>query len=299
VSPDATLLSLAAEHHWLATTADVAVAGMSAGQWLRRRDSGEWAMVAPGVWRHQATPLTWEMRLRAGLMSLGGDAAVAGEAAAAWWLLAGFEPGPVEFVVPRRRRATRWPEAHLTRSWSRGDVLVHKGLRVTSATRTIIDLAAWGCSARRVEEAIDGAVRARRTSVPTLSRRMAELSGRGRTGTLLLRELLLDSGGESYLERRFLRLMRRAGLPRPDCQVVHARVDGPAMRVDFQFAVQQVVVEVSGRVGHASDAARQRDARRRNELDRQGWTVREFSTADVLDDPSYVVATLRPLLVGR
>lgn len=70
------------------------------------------------------------------------------------------------------------------------------------------------------------------------------------------------------------------------------------MRVDFQFTVQRVIVEVSGRVGHAADIDRQRDARRRNELDRQGWTVREFTTADVLDDPSYVVATLRPLLVG-
>lgn len=100
MNADARLLALAASNHWLATPSEVAAAGMSAGQWLRRRDTGEWCTVAPGVWRHQATPLTWEMRLRAGLLSLGADAAVAGEAAAAWWALDGFPPGPVEFVIP-------------------------------------------------------------------------------------------------------------------------------------------------------------------------------------------------------
>lgn len=55
-----------------------------------------------------------------------------------------------------------------------------------------------------------------------------------------------------------------------------------------------VVVEVSGRLGHSSDRERQKDARRRNELQEMGTKVLEFTTADVIDDPGYVLRTLAP-----
>ena len=69
-----------------------------------------------------------------------------------------------------------------------------------------------------------------------------------------------------------------------------------AIRVDFLFANERVVVEVSGRVGHASDADRLKDARRRNELTQRGLVVLEFTTAHVIDDPNYVLTTLRTSL---
>ena len=65
-----------------------------------------------------------------------------------------------------------------------------------------------------------------------------------------------------------------------------------AARVDFLFG-QRLVVEVSGRLGHTSDRDRQRDARRRNDLQQRGIVVLEFTTADVIDDPPYVLATRR------
>ena len=70
------------------------------------------------------------------------------------------------------------------------------------------------------------------------------------------------------------------------------------MRVDFQFHGTRLVVEVSGRVGHASDSHRAKDARRRNELTATGWEVREFTTVDVLEDPDYVLATVGAALAG-
>ena len=111
----------------------------------------------------------------------------------------------------------------------------------------------------------------------------------------LLRELMLDSGGESVLERRFLRLMREHRLPRPAVQVAYQRESSRAMRVDFEFACG-VVVEVSGRLGHTSDRDRQRDARRRNALQQAGRQVLEFTTADVVEDPQYVCATVEASL---
>jgi very-short-patch-repair endonuclease len=113
----------------------------------------------------------------------------------------------------------------------------------------------------------------------------------GRPGIRALRELLLDSGGESFLERRFLQLMRAAHLPKPSTQVAYA-ASGRAMRVDFEFPGLDVVVEVSGRLGHTTDRDRQKDARRRNALQQLGNRVLEFTTADVMSSPDYVLTTL-------
>lgn len=95
------------------------------------------------------------------------------------------------------------------------------------------------------------------------------------------------------LERRFLRLVRSAGLPRPCTQVAFKGKSTRAMRVDFLYEASAVVVEVSGRVGHASDADRRKDSHRRNALQQRGFVVIEFTTADVMSDPGYVVETVR------
>lgn len=92
------------------------------------------------------------------------------------------------------------------------------GFRCSSATRTILDLAADGASAERVAAAIDSAVRLRLSAPLVLVERLAELRLAGRRGVRLLDQLLVDTGGESALERRFLALVRRAGLPRPVTQ---------------------------------------------------------------------------------
>ncbi len=108
--------------------------------------------------------------------------------------------------------------------------------------------------------------------------------------------MLLDSGGHTILERRFLTLMRTAGLPVPTPQVVHRRDGRTFARVDFLFADHGVVVEVSGRKGHASDAERARDAQRRNELQDIGRKVYEYTYQQVTRDPTYVVRTMRSRL---
>ena len=289
---DVRLIELVAEHHMLADRALVEASGLSPDQWRRLLRNDIWLQVTPGRWRHRATPLTWEMQVEAGSEWLGKKAALYGRAAAAWWGLDGCTRDNVEFLVPRsRRHLPPWLTLHTTQEWTNGDMLVHHGIRTSSATRAIIDMAGTA-TPRELEAAIDSAVRLRLTSVPTLTKRMHQLGGQGRGGIRLLRTLLLDSGGESFLERAFLRLLREAGIRRPQPQVVHRHRDNKVMRVDFQFTAERVIVEVSGRQGHISDRDRQRDARRRNELQGRGWRVVEFTTADVLDDPPYVTSTI-------
>ncbi|MGB8859588.1 MAG: DUF559 domain-containing protein [Ilumatobacteraceae bacterium] len=289
---------MVAEHHMLATRGLVIQAGLSSSQWCRLLQQDIWLPVTPGQWRHAATPLTWEMKIRAGSAWLGKNSALHGATAARWWGLDDCTTEEVGFLVPRcRRHLPPWLTLHTTTTWMKSDRLIHGGIRTSSATRAIIDMARTS-SGRTLESAIDSAVRQRLTSVPTLTRRMTQMAGSGRSGIRVLRTLLLDTGGESFLERSFLRVMRTAKLPRPTPQVVHRRRDGRVMRVDFEFTQIRVVVEVSGRRGHTSDRVRQQDARRRNDLQTAGWLAIEFTTADVLDDPDYVVAVVSEQLTA-
>lgn len=286
------LIAIACRQEMLVSTVD-ALRLVSAATWNRALDQGLWCRVAPGWFRHAATPLTFDMQVRAGAAWLGGRGALFGSSALRWLGVEVTEPRRVAFLVPRTLRSIpNWMSVHTSQFWSNDDVTRHRGVRTCLATRAIIDFATQGATARELECVIDDAIRLRRTAMSRLSDRLACLSGRGRAGCVLLRELLLDSGGESYLERRFLRLMREHGMPLPECQVVFKADGATVARVDFFFRSANVVVEVTGRRGHASDADRSKDARRRNRL-QEAAVVVEFTTADVIDDPLYLLATLR------
>lgn len=266
--------------------------GVSPERWRRLRDAGLWLEVTPGHFRHAATPVTLELQIRAGHGWLGNAGGLFANTALVWLGVEVAPPRDAEFVSSRSmRHLPPGLRVHTSRRWDPADFILHRGVRTSTATRAVIDLATVERRAATIEDAIDASIRARRTALPRIRRRLVDLGGRGRTGSTLLREILLDAGGESFLERRFLRLMRTHGLPRPQCQVVMPSRSGQRMRVDFLFG--RVVVEVSGRLGHSSDADRRRDARRRNELQAQGFAVIEFTTVDVIDDPAHVVATVR------
>jgi very-short-patch-repair endonuclease len=95
------------------------------------------------------------------------------------------------------------------------------------------------------------------------------------------------------LERRFLELVREAGLARPRTQVVFRAGGRHVARVDFLFDASDVVVEVSGQKGHASPSDRLRDAQRRNELQDLGLRVYEYTYDEVVNQPAFVRNTLR------
>ena len=282
--------------------------GLSRGQILHRRESKEWLMARPGVLRLAGAPVTWESEVIASALLLG-DRAVASHTTASRLLgLRGTWAKAPEFTVrPGRRVDARGQTVHKTRMLGAVDlatvpreVCVEPGLagvgvvrefRVTSAARTIIDLAGR-VTADELGNLVDDAASRGLASGDYLRRRLYALGGKGVAGTRMLAEVLLDAGGHSWLERRFLRLVREAGLPRPRTQVVFKRGTARVARVDFLFEGTTVIVEVSGRRGHSSDADRGKDARRRNHLQEQGYTVLEFLTTDVIDDPEYVQAVL-------
>lgn len=240
-------------------------------------------------------PETHRQRLRTGLLSLGERSWISYEAAARLHGLDRSPPDAVEFTMVRSEAPTRSAFVlHTTTFLDRTDTVVVEDLRVMSATRTVIDLAHARASRARVEAAMDSAVRLGLSHPRVIATRLETLRGSGRWGCRLIDRLLPDSGGHSPLERAFLRIVRQAGLERPRTQVVHRDAAGRHVaRVDFEFGDHRLIVEVTGRLGHTSDADRARDARRRNELQDLGFTVIEYTSAVVFDQPAFVAADLR------
>jgi very-short-patch-repair endonuclease len=290
----AELTDLAADQEGLLTSAQLRMHGVTA--WTQRRLIAEGWMfrLAPRVYALRGTPDTHRRRLRCGLLCLGEQSWVSFEAAAALHGLDRSRPHAVEFTIERPRRPAVLPFAvHTTKRLDPIDHVVVDGFHVTSATRTVFDLALARAHPQRIEAAIDSAVRLQLSSPEVLSRRLDALRGSGRWGCRLVEEMIVDSGGHTHLERRYLELVRQAGLPTPRKQVVFRDGGRHVARVDFFFEEFDVVVEVSGQKGHASPVERARDAQRRNELQDLGVRVFEYTFDDVTKRSDMVRRTLR------
>jgi len=291
--PDRAILQLAAHQHGCVSLHQVRDCGLTSHQLDHRIRTGRLERLGARVFPVAGSAATWEQQLVAATLDLGPAALVSHRAAAALHGFDGFEPRSVEVTLPRSGRGITGPwTIHTTRRLDAIDRVTVDRLPATSASRTIIDLAATA-TIRELERAIDSAVRDGLTSPAFLARRLRDLRSRGRRGVVLLDELMVDSGGHSDLERRFLALVRSAGLPRPTCQKVFRRDGTTLARVDFLFEPSSVIVEVSGRRGHSTDAERARDAQRRNELQHLGYVVLEFTNDQVRRRPGTVVRTLR------
>jgi very-short-patch-repair endonuclease len=289
----ASLSDHAADQDGLVTVEQLRSHGVT--PWTQRRlvADGWMFRLAPRVYALRGSPDTHRRRLRCGLLCLGERSWVSFEAAAALHGLDRSRPHAVEFTVDRRQRPTVLPfVVHTTTRLDPVDHVVVDGFRVTSATRTVFDLALARAHPHRVEAAIDSAVRLQLSSPEVLARRLASLRGSGRWGCRQVEEMITDSGGHTHLERRFLELVREAGLPRPRTQVVFRAGGEHVARVDFLFDEFDVVVEVSGQKGHASPAERARDAQRRNELQDLGLKVYEYTFDDVTKRPDWVRRSL-------
>jgi very-short-patch-repair endonuclease len=111
----------------------------------------------------------------------------------------------------------------------------------------------------------------------------------GRRGIRKLRILLgTYTRTDSDLERRFLTLAERAGLPRPQTQ---AWVEG--LRVDFHWPEVRLVVETDGLVYHRTPAEQAVDRKRDQALTAAGFICLRFTNAQVRLEPDLVIATLR------
>jgi len=224
-----------------------------------------------------------------------------GPTASAVHLFDGFHlRPPFHVVIPRGRHVNRIGHVvHTTTHLPPIDRSLRHGIPVTSATRTIIDLAAHE-PAERLTLALDSATRDLLTTEDFLHRRIVELRSRGRKGLATLLAVMegieITRGGHSWLEREFLRLAAAAGLPRPRTQVVLARRGDRLIRVDCRFDGTPVLVELLGYRFHRSVLQMQADAERMNRLVIAGFVPLQFTYLDVVGAADHVTRTVRDAL---
>lgn len=243
--------------------------------------------------RLPGTATSWYSKLMAGLLDLGPEALISGRAGARLLGLDGFESESVEFLVPRSLRHRATVGTVTSSSDIRPiDRTVIDGFGVTSATRTVIELVRSATFAE-VGNALDSACSMRLTAVPVVRRRLGELGRQGRAGVAMFEQLVGVGTVESWLERQFVAVIRDARLPEPVLQHRHRLAGVGVARVDFEYPLWAVVVEVRG---YLSLDERRRKERRRNALPLEGGTIYFFTRNDVVDEPAYVVRTIAAAL---
>ena len=167
----------------------------------------------------------------AAVLSCGPRALLSHESAAALW---GIRPGGgrlIELSVPNRvvrRRAGI--VVHRRSGLSLDDLAIHRAIPVTSPVCTIVDLSAR-LSRRKLEAMVNEADKLDLVDPERLRQALDDRAGR--PGVAVLRELLdrqTFTLTDSALERLFLPIARRAGLPPP---LTGQLVNG--FRVDFHW----------------------------------------------------------------
>ena len=175
---------------------------------------------------------------------------------------------------------------HRTTTLTATDLTTHNGISTTTPTRTLIDLATV-LSPQRLEAAVNEANVLDLIDPETLR---AELERRkGQPGTRSLRELLDRHTyrlTETELERRFLRIVRKAGLPLPETQV---QVGG---RVDFHWPSLGLIVETDGWRYHRTPARQAKDNRRMQAHLLAGRTAIRISHHEIRYESDRVEATV-------
>jgi very-short-patch-repair endonuclease len=293
---DRRLAALAGQQRQVFTRAQARASGLSFNGIRRRIQSGVFAVVGPHTLTFAGVTLDWRGRLQAGLLDLGPAALVSAEAAASLHGLDGFDEGHLVFLVPRELRDRRTIGTVTTSTSIKPlDRTTVDGLAVTSGTRTVIELIGR-VSRERLGNAVDSAWRKRLTAPTVINGRLTELGRQGRTGITDFDRVMKMAGVESWLERAFLRLLLSTALPTPTMQRTYRRDGVHIARVDFDFSPLPIIVEVGGKRGYLSSAERQRQERRRNELQLLGKVIYFFTTEDVRSDPEYVIRTLSEVL---
>jgi very-short-patch-repair endonuclease len=271
-SPDVAIARTAAGQHGVIATSQLLAAGVGHGTITKRVGEGRIHRLHRGVYAVGHRGVSIEGRWMAAVLACGTGAALSHRSAAALWALLPAQGGPVDVAVPshagRRRRAGIRIHRCPSLGRSSGSIVAHRGIPVTSVLRTIADL---------------------KSAVPSWqwwrAVRQAEFLG------LPLGPEVESDGTRSDLERDFLRLCRRHGLPAPEVNVRVGR-----WTVDFLWRRARVVAETDFFGYHRGRAAFRDDRTRELDLRRRGFAVRRFSEEQVNECPAEVAADLRQAL---
>jgi hypothetical protein len=208
----------------------------------------------------------------------------------------------IDVSSPRRAGRSRAGIAvHSGETLIAADVAQVRGVPCTTVARTILDLAAV-LDRGALEYALH------RAQLRPLSLDLGELAAQldrfpGRAGTARLRPLLgspgelTDSEAKSRLERAFLALCRKAGIPRPRVNAwIPLPIPPGGLEVDFSWPDRKLAVETDAAGIHNTSRAHRNDSARDRALTLARWRVARYTWWDVTAEPARVAAEVSALL---
>jgi very-short-patch-repair endonuclease len=252
------MAAVAAVQHGVITRQQLRELGFSDRTIGRLTAHGHLHRLHRGVYAVGHTALTLYGRWLAAVLACGPDAVLSHHAAAALHELRTNPTGLIDVTAPGKH-CVEGVRCHTARSLPNEERTTINAIPVTSLARTYLDYAEIAAP-RLLKQALAAGERANKLNFLRLE--AAIQRNPGRHGTRALNTALKEFKPEdprirSQMERRFLAVVRQAGLPEPQCNVY---VDG--LLVDFYWPDAGLVVEVDSFAWHRSRHSFEEDRRR-------------------------------------
>lgn len=279
------LAAMASRSHGIVTRTECLAAGLTPTEVHRRLQSGALIRVHLGVYRvgHEAPSVL--ASYTAAVKACGDGAALSGRAAAhLLGLLKSRRPPPPDVTAPTERRVASVRTRR--RNLDPREITTVRGIPVTTVAKTLVDLAADLTDDDLARACHEANVKYRTTPAQTAS----AIARCSRTpGVQKLRRVMTGDTKVtlSKLERLFLKLLRDAGLPLPETNVLVG-----SHCVDCRWPEHEVTVELLGYRFHNSRYAWEQDHARRRAARARGDAFLQFTWDDVT---SHAQATLAEL----
>lgn len=283
------LAELAAAQHGVVGFEQAVRAGLSRHQIDRLVAQGHWRAFTRGTFAIRGAPATWHQRVMAATLST--DGVASGVTAGRLHVVRFLPDDERAHVSVRRGRSVRCPIAvvHAVRDLHLDEPTAVAGIPVTSLDRTLLDVAAISGPVR-FPRILDDTLDRRLTTIEALDACLTRHRRRGRPGVSRLSDALHARGDgafatESVLERRFLALCDRFGIPLPRTQVRLEARGRVFARCDCVWEDARLIVELDGRRGHTQLVNRELDAARDQEAIALGWRVMRVTWQQVTGEP--------------
>jgi very-short-patch-repair endonuclease len=263
-------------------------------------DAGFFHEPVPGVLIVAGSPPTWRQKLYVATLAARAVPIGAGSAAGALHTMDGHDPGPLEVLVPDRRRIDIEHLVIRRGTVDKRDITEVDGIRCTGIARTLCDLG-WMSTPEQQRLAFEWAWR-NGTSLAWLKRTARRLQGPRTPGPTQLLDLIAEGERHGRPTESALEVNVEAvivdlpGLVRQ--HVVRTSHGSFIARVDFAIPHLKIAIEAHSRRYHFGDRAARADSDREAAMHGEGWIVRYITDAN-RKAPQALRTTLLALIAAR
>ena len=295
---EAALVALAVAQHGVISLPQLLDLGLTATAVHKRVATGRLHRIHHGV--YSLVPrelLTREGLYMAAVLACGDGAVLSHRSAARLHELRNYGYTRIEVTVPKRSARTHSGVAvHRSTTLTEADITVVENIPVTTVARTLFDLAEV-VAQRQLERAFDQAEIAEALDLHAINDQLARNPTRKaakKVRRVLAEHYIGQTPTWSENEELLLSITRPLGIPDPDTnEFIVLDGGGPAIRVDFVWRKQRIIVEADSRKWHLSRQRFEIDRERDQRLTAAGWTVIRTTWRQM----KYRPHQLRPILI--